>query len=40
MTPENILPICPMAVNIAVRFAISSGLLGVVSVMFLQLSVL
>jgi hypothetical protein len=29
MTPANMLPICPIAVKMAVRFAISSGLLTV-----------
>jgi hypothetical protein len=30
MMPANMLPICPMAVKMAVRFAISSGLLIVI----------
>jgi hypothetical protein len=32
MTPANMLPICPMAVKMAVLFAISSGLLGHMSI--------
>jgi hypothetical protein len=38
MMPANMLPICPMAVNMAVRFAISSGLLNVL--LLLQFSVI
>jgi hypothetical protein len=31
MTPANMLPTCPMAVKMAVRFAISRGLLNAIS---------